>query len=182
LAAGDTNVYAYVGNSPLNAVDPLGLYQRDGHYDLTQWLARQAGYSDASATAIASANQGIDDSWRTCPILCGYQAREDWHFSNDTRLADLWLTSLGGSLSDLGKFLHAEQDSFGHAGYGPRYGHAAEWTAPDKTCLRPELAMKMAQDTYNYLRMYMQAKTGISVADDWDQLKAMVGRKVSTCK
>jgi uncharacterized protein RhaS with RHS repeats len=182
LAAGDTNFYAYVGNSPLNAIDPLGLYQRDVHYDLTRWLALQVGYSDAAATTIAGANQGIDDSRRTCPILCGEQARADWHFTTDTQLANLWTSALGGSVTDLGQFLHAQQDSFAHAGYGPQIGHIADGTTPDITCRRPELAMTMARDTYNKLRMYMQTKTGLATSDNWDQLQEMVGRKVRTCK
>jgi RHS repeat-associated protein len=176
-AAGDRNYYAYVGNSPLNATDPLGLWQRDVHYDLTKWLARQAGFSPDAADAVASANQGMDDSWETCPTTCGFQARKD-HFPTKERLAELWNTALRGGLIDLGRFLHSRQDSFSHAGYGPALGHSGAGSAPDITCNRPELAMRMAQDTYNHLRAYREAQNGMEEPDNWDYLKNMVGRKI----
>ena len=69
LVPSGSNLYTYVLNSPVRYTDSLGLYQQDVHYDLTLWLARQAGYSMSEAQAIAGADQGVDDSWNTCPIL-----------------------------------------------------------------------------------------------------------------
>ena len=36
--AGDANLYRYVGNSPTNATDPSGLYERDVHFSMTYYF------------------------------------------------------------------------------------------------------------------------------------------------
>src|SRR5678815_1392652 len=43
FGGGDANLYAYVGNRPTSANDPLGLYNRDVHFDLTDAIGRQLG-------------------------------------------------------------------------------------------------------------------------------------------
>ena len=183
LVPSGSNLYTYVLNSPFRYIDPLGLYQKDVHYDLTFWLARQAGYSVDDARAIAGADQGVDDSWKTCPIMCGVQAREDWHFTDSLRRSDLWQNATqSGNLTALGQFLHAQQDAYSHRGYEAQWGHARHGTAPDIACKRPELAIKMAQDTYTYLRVFRQMQTGVLVSDQWQQLEITVGRKIGECK
>lgn len=183
LLPSGSNLYTYVLNSPIRYIDPLGLYQKDVHYDLTFWLARQAGYSVNDARAIAGADQGVDDSWKTCPIMCGVQARQDWHFTDNLRRSDLWNNAVqSGNLTALGQFLHAQQDAYSHRGYDAEWGHARHGTAPDIACRRPELAIKMAQDTYTYLRVFRQMQTGALVPDQWQQLEITVGRKIRDCK
>lgn len=46
----------------------------------------------------------------------------------------------------------------------------------DKTYNDPEKANRMARDTYNRLRQYLQVTTGQSVPDRWDQLREQVDR------
>jgi hypothetical protein len=44
-------------------------WEADVHYGLTKWLAIQIGYRAADAETIAAANQNVDDSWITSPIV-----------------------------------------------------------------------------------------------------------------
>src|SRR5262249_54061775 len=53
--------------------------------------------------------------------------------------------------NDLGTFLHAEQDSFSHEGFGPVLGHASALTKPDKTYNDVPKANRLAAETYNRL-------------------------------
>lgn len=62
------NTYAYVKNDPLNRVDPLGLYDKIVHYDMTYFLAVVAGLDAETAKTLATATQYIDDSPVTRPI------------------------------------------------------------------------------------------------------------------
>ena len=175
LSGADLNHYAYVSNSPLNAVDPFGLYEEDVHRDLTYFLARHAGYPQAAARRIAASNQGTDDNPETSPFA-SVQARRDWHFTTEERRAELGQRALDGNFDHLGQYLHALQDSYSHEGFGPRFGHAIAGHAPDKTYNDPEKANRMARDTYNRVRQYLQAITGQPVPDYWDQIRDQVDR------
>jgi hypothetical protein len=76
----------------------------------------------------------------------------------------------------LGQFLHAQQDSYSHAGYGPTVGHAAAGHGPDKTYNDPAKAMKMAVDTYSRLNQAAD-KMGVPGSDRvaWGQIESAVG-------
>lgn len=173
LTGSDLNLYTYVSNSPLNAVDPFGLYEEDVHRDLTFCLARRAGYSDTAARRTAAADQGTDDNPATSPYA-GREARRDWHFTTEARRTELWKRALDGNLDVLGQYLHALQDSYSHEGTGPLIGHLDFGHAPDRTYNNPEKANRMARDTYNRLRQYLEVTTGQSVPDHWDQLRGQV--------
>ena len=175
LTGADLNLYTYVSNSPLNAVDPFGLYEEDVHRDLTFCLARSAGYSSSAARRIAAADQGTDGNPGTSPYA-GPQAARDWHFTTEARRADLWQRALDGNLDHLGQYLHALQDSYSHEGFGPWLGHSYLLSLPDKTYRNPEKANRMARDTYSRLRQYLQVTTGQSVPDHWDQIREQVDR------
>jgi RHS repeat-associated protein len=150
------NKYRYALNNPFAYVDRNGLYEEDVHRDLTYSLALAAGISDSSASRIASADQGVDDNPATSPFK-GQEARALWHFTDPAQREFLWDEfSEHSTPENLGKFLHPEQDSYSHEGFGPILGQATYWpvwdqTAPDKTYNDPEKADRMAQDTFNHL-------------------------------
>jgi RHS repeat-associated protein len=151
------NRYAYTRNNPLRRVDPDGLYDRDVHMSLTWALGEAAGYGSAQAFGVAVADQGVDDNPATSAAYGGTerqrQANADWHFPSAQRLTDL-ATETAGALTEtsLGQYMHVFQDSFSHAGFtNMTWGHASAGHDPDKTWLRPELANRMAEETYRNL-------------------------------
>ncbi|HEX2059514.1 MAG TPA: DUF6765 family protein, partial [Thermoanaerobaculia bacterium] len=86
-----------VGLSLLLLVAPLQAWERDVHYDLTFWLARHAGFSDAHSEAIAKADQGLDDSAFTSAVglmahiaVSGEEASaiqvQKYHFPSDAAI------------------------------------------------------------------------------------------------
>ncbi len=117
------NRYSYVRNNPVNMNDPTGRYEEDVHRGLTTVLALAVGFDVNLATAIAAANQGVDENPNTS-AFANERARADFHFASESRRDQLWM-SFESNLTPqaLGVFLHAEQDSFSHAGYGPKAGH-----------------------------------------------------------
>jgi hypothetical protein len=153
------NLYAYVGNDPVNKADPTGSYEEDVHFDLTEFLARAAGFSPVMAATIAGANQGVDDNPATSPMHMSpfgnaVTIRRNFHFTNPQRRSDLYMRfERSGDLADLGVFLHAFQDSFSHDGYGARFGHAIRLMphGPDKTYNDVNKADRMARETYDVL-------------------------------
>jgi len=178
LSGGDTNFYAYVGNSPLNAIDPSGLYGQDVHHDLTLWLPGQAGFPAGSAGDIAKANQGLDDNWGTNAITNPFAAAY-WHIVNDNQLDRLRQQAFDvtGDHSTLGQYLHALQDTYSHDGWWPAWpGHLFGWHGSDNVCNDVNKAIEMARDTYHQLRAYRMMKTGQPIASNFDD--QMVGRKI----
>ncbi len=113
------NKYRYGLNNPLRYTDPNGRYEDDVHKDLTTVLAYAAGYSNNQASAIGNADQDVDDNPETGPFA-SERARELYHFTTPGRRAEmLFEASIDGTEEAYGIFLHAEQDSFAHEGYGP---------------------------------------------------------------
>ena len=148
------NKYRYALNNPLRYVDPNGLYERDVHQQLTYALALAAGINASAATRIAAADQGVDDNPQTSPYRDA-RTRAMYHFTDPTRRDFMYDGFAGtGSPENLGVYLHAEQDSFSHAGFGPNLGQGwPPWTGtgPDKTYNDPAKADTMARDTFNVL-------------------------------
>ncbi|MFQ5991852.1 MAG: hypothetical protein ACE5NA_05385, partial [Nitrospiraceae bacterium] len=83
---------------------------------------------------------------------------------------------LGGSVDSLAEYLHTLQDSYSHAGFHPDVGHLLEMHGPDKTYNDPEKANRMARDTYNAIRKWMEAKIGVPVPDEWADIRDRVDR------
>lgn len=141
------------------ALDPIKpIYEEDVHKNLTQVLAWAAGYSGSEAEAIANGNQGIDDNPGTSPMGMkpwgeDVRVREQFHFTTEARRTEMWQQfERTNSAPDLGAFLHAQQDSFSHDGYGARFGHLSAGHAPDKTFKDVAKADRMAEDSFNFLQ------------------------------
>jgi len=189
FAAGDYNLYRYCHNDPVNKSDPTGMYEEDVHQTLTEFLARNAGFSGESANRIAAANQGTDTNSRTQPYA-GAQARRDFHFTTTERREAMRTEAFNNrSEEQFGRYLHALQDSYSHQRgqtdrngrpYGPRLGHLLAGHAPDKTANRPELANRMARDTYNEMRSFYQQTTGNQAPDNWNKIQGDVDQFVRT--
>jgi len=160
------NRYSYSLNNPYRYIDPDGRYERDVHYNLTYYLAARAGFNIDQARQIATANQGVDDSPITGPFA-GREARRDYHFASPERLNQMLQAAYAtGNLNLFGQFLHAFQDSYSHAGYGPTVGHLLAGSAPDKTYNDVEKANRMAEATYQYMINFLQ-KIGVAATDNW---------------
>lgn len=159
------NRYQYALNNPLRYVDRNGLYEEDVHRDLTFVLALAAGMGESVAARISAADQGVDDDPRTSPMgksPVGEPARirAAFHFTSEERRSELYgRFESSGSPEHLGIFLHAQQDSYSHAGYGPRAGHIIDWEEPDKTYNDPDKADRMAANTFAILA---RSATGVS--------------------
>jgi RHS repeat-associated protein len=175
------NKYAYTRNNPLRRVDPDGLYDRDVHLSLTWALAEAAGFNDAQGYGIALADQNVDDNPATGAGFGGTerqrQANRDWHFPTEERLNNLASATVANMTeTSMGQFLHVFQDSFSHAGYTDMvWGHF--WGgghSPDRTWLRPELANKMAEDTYYNLLSGRDALGARGTVVPWQAISGYV--------
>ncbi|SPE51217.1 exported hypothetical protein [Verrucomicrobia bacterium] len=134
---GGPNLYAFGGNSPVNNVDILGLWNEDVHRGRTTQWAGQLGISSGSATAIGIADNDIDTLFRpdNLPLT---DRKFSWHFNRsvsggDSRLehrdkmvktAQIFCT---GDVDDpniaarfLGYALHPLQDWVAHADFDRR--------------------------------------------------------------
>jgi len=171
FGGGDANLYAYVGNRPTSANDPLGLYNRDVHFDLTGWIGLQVGMCTEDAWRIADANQGIDDDrWTSPTVIQNVEARRLYHFTDASRRNQLRnLAFSTGSRFVMGAYLHALQDSFSHQRgrkdrdgnpFRPRFGHAIRWKGPDDPRDRPVLWNRMSARTSRELNEFHQSFPG----------------------
>lgn len=178
---GDANLYRYVGNGPTNATDPTGLYEKDVHYYLTYYLAYAVGIPDKDAREIAWVAQFTDVHKLTEPVQgfggASIEVRRKYHFrtSGDAvkagseeaaEIVDGAIKSARPRLLNkvemwelnylMGIGLHAYQDSWSHAGFGPRIGHAVQGSKPDWPYTDPQKAMRMAKAVYEKLKAYRE--------------------------
>jgi RHS repeat-associated protein len=167
------NKYQYALNNPLRYIDRNGLYEEDVHRDLTAVLAMAAGFDELTANSIAAADQGVDDNYSSA----SYSNRKNYHFTTAERRDELWSAfEKSGTASDLGTFMHTEQDSYSHAGYGAKLGHASAGTAPDKTYNDPGKANKMAQDTLSRLNSAAGRMGNPNSKVAWEKIGTLVGQ------
>ncbi|MDB6167569.1 MAG: hypothetical protein JWM88_433 [Verrucomicrobia bacterium] len=173
------NRFAYTRGNPIGFMDPSGNYDSDVHRDLTYSLAVRAGFAPEDAEIIAGADQALDESLMAGPFLNPF-ARRKFHFTTPERREEMLReANESGDLSSFGYYLHAEQDSFSHQdGLTDRNGEPDGWIlghlfaghSRDQTYLRPELALNMAERTYQQLRMFAERKNGKKTCDDWENI------------
>jgi RHS repeat-associated protein len=155
--AGGSNFYSYVRNAPVNWLDPLGLWRKDVHYDLTYELALIAGFSESEAHLIAQADQGLDDSIFTSPWnpFGGTQL----HFmSPETAQVACAQAVNREDLGYLGQTLHMLQDTYAHYRQGYRWytlGHIRDGHNPDISYMNANY-IRMKEETLKYLREYRE--------------------------
>ncbi|MBI3266401.1 MAG: hypothetical protein HYZ67_05010 [Chlamydiae bacterium] len=153
----------------LDPVTSVQAYERDVHLDVTNYLAIKGGMSPQDAVVVAKANQWTDDDPKRSP-WASEEARRLYHFVTPARLAELRKDAFDSlDAEKFGTYLHAFQDSFSHAGYGPKVGHLFKRHEPDKTYNDPEKAMLMEQGTYQEILRFQSAR-GYDVADRFREL------------
>ena len=120
------NLYAYCGNDPINGSDPSGQYEVDVHRFLTQFLAREAGFT-SQAEWIGRATQALDDAHDgrgasfDGTLIPNWWNMGRYHFVSKGRLQELrnavdFNNPLYGYFkSPLGEYLHAYEDTFAHS-------------------------------------------------------------------
>jgi RHS repeat-associated protein len=171
------NKYRYALNNPLRYTDPNGLYERDVHMSLTWAVGEAAGFSDATSFGIARADQGVDDDSKTSAGLFYSSTNANWHFPNEARLTELAMSTVANLTEiSLGQYLHVMQDSFSHHGYGTTVGHLFGGYSPDETWRRPDLANRMAENTYGDLQAARTALGATNPAMPWDQIAPYIDR------
>ncbi|MEW6362549.1 MAG: hypothetical protein AB1477_10605, partial [Acidobacteriota bacterium] len=127
------NRYQYCLNNPGRFVDSSGGYDEEVHRDLTAALAYVVGFSEQQGNQIANADQWLDEEGSGASAMMagrkGYDNRLLYYFTTEERRNQLWSAFEGqinfygnDPLSALGTYLHAQQDSFSHEGFGPGTG------------------------------------------------------------
>jgi RHS repeat-associated protein len=186
FGGGDTNLYGYVLNDPVNSVDPEGIYERDVHqgaygqpYGTYAWVL-QAGMSHKAAGAIGAANIGVDYGKNTSPFakplspnisgrsrhfdipLGGPDSRDDWARFELQQAIEAWKRGdCNEAYNALGRGLHSIQDKFAHGNWNnedfPYWYHA--WGGPSDDWARadPSVQIAVRKATIDYLHQFLNA-------------------------
>jgi RHS repeat-associated protein len=198
--AGDANLYRYAGNDPTNVTDPSGLYEQDIHFGMTYYIGLAVGLGSGTnfkangktynaAYMIAWADQ-YTDVFSSSEPFAGTTARSKFHFRGGSASGGVVAGGSAGravagqgiqgkDLLLFGVGLHAYQDSFSHAGYGPRLGHASAGHSPDYAFNDVDTAMQMAEGTYHLLAQWKSANGGGAPDMSFAQIQGTLRRLLS---
>lgn len=184
FAAGDANLRRYVGNDPINRVDPTGMYSEDVHFYFNYYLARYLGLDQPSgwvnskgqpvseAYVLAYFATRVDFDRDTRPVAGGVLARSRYHFPDpggpitgvtrdDPRVrAAMSSVAAAGDLEMFGLLLHVYQDSFAHESYNETIGHAP-YPDVDKPYEHEKRDYDMAKRVYQALQELLLARRGV---------------------
>jgi len=131
------NLYAYVGNNPVNRNDPTGMYWEVVHELLTEYLALSIGLSTQQARELATDNVNVDRMQKAGLYYPDYKL----HFMSES---EAW-ANLDDPCVGLGEGLHPLADVFSHDRpfvFYP-FGHIFYGTWVDNPSNDPQAAYKM---------------------------------------
>jgi RHS repeat-associated protein len=193
--------YLFTHGDPVNGVDPSGMYEIDVHQYLTWYLARAAGFSDATAKDIGFRAQSADKPGSTKDAMYGgvnYENMRDYHFVSQDRLMALYFRMVKqleyvAEMEAIGDYFHALEDTYSHTtGVGDRnwdyyhdfdpfgsfgefgdLGHGLHGHDPDFTWKDVAKADKMAEIVFIELVWLAKGK-GFGGAKKWSEIKAKV--------
>jgi RHS repeat-associated protein len=171
FAGGDTDLYGYVLNNPVNLIDTNGLWGEDVHsgmnnqtYGTYTW-AQQVGFTTDQAKLIALVNNATDNyaSWA---LVVGVPGRHfdtahgdldsrDLHARFDLNKA-IGLYNNGnpcGAYETLGRGLHSVQDKLAHMGWVPILPHPSWY---DDAQIRTNELLATENATKEYLHQFIQ--------------------------
>jgi RHS repeat-associated protein len=124
--AGGLNVYAYIDANPVNGINPLGLFSKEWHNELTMEAARRGGFETLArilgyysmAPDAKRDSLDIDQAHKHGMCEPGEDPAEGTRRTNEYIEEQLQTCTLEG----LGNALHAEQDK-----YSPPHRGCQEW-------------------------------------------------------
>ncbi|MDC4206785.1 MAG: RHS repeat-associated core domain-containing protein [Candidatus Manganitrophus sp.] len=173
------NRYSYVRNNPLKFVDPTGKAERDFHYYISGYLFYKGGFPAEIANQIARANQGVDDSWGTNPLLNFWRPSVMIHLhafhpdNGDTKYVErynqefLGRALLAASRHDwktVGDYMHFRMDMPFHSGSnlvsgGFKFpiGHIGVWHKADWPFMQIPKARQLYRDAYEIVGFFCEA-------------------------
>ena len=168
FAGGDVNLYAYVGNRPTAATDPLGLWKPWAHRQVTAEVAQECGLSTQRNTRAAeNGNVRMDRHPSTLSRSSPAHAMPDspWRDYVAAKLRQAVAQDAAGdqdgAMKTLGQGLHAVQDAWAHdlrRPQGTMTEHVFGERNPDIPRDNPDEWQRTREATKKYLKDLMRGR------------------------